>query len=295
MSDAWLTYTCRVRETDVPAVEACLEETGAQAITCCSGADDSLIVETPDASQRLWPVCDVSGLFELDADIVALERCFSARAVVPLQARTTTLHARDWHESWRQQFEPQLFGGRLWVCPTWEAPPPAAKCVIRLDPGMAFGTGHHATTALCLSWLAESTAVAGAKVLDYGCGSGILALAAATLGAAEITAVDIDPAARAVCLDNAALNTSRSILVAAPEAVAGRRYDLIVANILLEPLVELAERFAGLLRVGGSIVLSGVLQEQTDHLLAAYAGAFKMETRRQQGEWALVAGVRERF
>ncbi|MDP6184429.1 MAG: 50S ribosomal protein L11 methyltransferase, partial [Gammaproteobacteria bacterium] len=125
--------------------------------------------------------------------------------------------------------------------------------------------------------------------------SGILALAAATLGAAEITAVDIDPAARAVCLDNAALNTSRSILVAAPEAVAGRRYDLIVANILLEPLVELAERFAGLLRVGGSIVLSGVLQEQTDHLLAAYAGAFKMETRRQQGEWALVAGVRERF
>ncbi len=295
MTGAWLTYTCRVREPDVPGVEACLEEAGAQAISCQAAEDDRLVVDARDGSRPLWSVCEVSGLFEPDTDIAKLEWCFSLCAVVVLQAWAATLPDRNWYESWRQQVKPQLFGGRLWVCPTWHDPPAGTELVIRLDPGMAFGTGTHATTAMCLDWLVESSLVAGAKVLDYGCGSGILALAAAKLGAAEVTAVDIDPAARTVCLDNAALNASSDILVADPDAIAGRQYDLIVANILLEPLTGLAARFAGLLGPGGSIALSGVLQEQSECLLAAYSGQFKMETRRQFGEWALVAGVRDGF
>lgn len=292
MSEVWLTYHCRVRETDVAAVEACLEEAGAAALTCTAAEDALLVVDELDGEHPLWPVCDVSGLFEIDTDFAGLERSFSDSAVVPVQVWTTTLRDRNWQESWRDQFKPQRFGG-LWICPTWARAPAGPEPVVRIDPGMAFGTGNHATTAMCLDWLAESGVVAGATVLDYGCGSGILALAAAKLGAADVTAVDIDPAALVVCRDNVRLNAVADIKVLAPEALGTQRYDLVVANILLEPLALLAERFAALVVSGGSIVLSGILREQSERLLAAYAGPFKMQTQRQLGEWALLAGVRE--
>jgi len=290
---SWLTYHCRVREADVAAVETCLEEAGAQAITCRAADGEALIVDTLDGTQELWPVCDVSGLFDPDPDLAGLEARFSASAVIPLRAWTTTLRERNWHESWRDQFHPQSFADRLWVCPTWLTVPHDADLVIRIDPGMAFGTGNHATTALCLEWLAGSKSVAGAKVLDYGCGSGILAIAAAKLGAAEVTAVDIDPAALSVCRDNAKSNGLTEIVITEPETLGQRRFDLIVANILLEPLTELVARFGELITPGGHIVLSGILAEQAARLLAAYASAFKMQTQREQGEWALLAGVRD--
>ncbi len=275
------------------AVEGCLEEAGAQAITCRAAEGDPMIVDTLDGTRGLWPVCDVSGLFDPDLDLADLEGRFSANAVIPLRAWTTTLRERNWHESWRGQFNPQLFADRLWVCPTWRKVPHDADLVIRIDPGMAFGTGNHATTALCLEWLAGSNFVAGAKVLDYGCGSGILAIAAAKLGAAEVTAVDIDPAALRVCRDNVKLNGLSEILITEPATLGRRRFNVIVANILLEPLTELTARFGELIEPGGHIVLSGILREQAARLLAAYASAFKMQTQREQGEWALLAGVRD--
>ena len=275
------------------AVETCLEEAGAQSITCMAAASDLLIVDTLDGTRGLWPVCDVSGLFDPAPDLADLEARFSACAVIPLRAWSTTLRERNWHESWRDQFHPQLFAERLWVCPTWHKAPDGADLVVRIDPGMAFGTGSHATTALCLEWLAGSDLVAGTKVLDYGCGSGILAIAAAKLGAAEVTAVDIDPAALRVCRDNAKLNGLTEIVIMEPESLGQQRFDVVVANILLEPLTELVARFNGLLNPGGNIVLSGILREQAARLLAAYACAFKMQTQREQGEWTLIAGVRD--
>ena len=186
--------------------------------------------------------------------------------------------------------------------PTWAAtgaaltyaspkPPASAKFVVRIDPGMAFGTGRHATTAMCLEWLSASDALAGAKVLDYGCGSGILAIAAAKLGAAAVVAVDIDPSALCVCRDNVELNSLEQIVVADPAILGEQRFDLIVANILLNPLNALAGQFAALLAPGGRIVLSGILRAQAGRLLAAYSSKFKIRTRRQLEEWALLAGV----
>lgn len=291
MTDSWLTYHCRVREADVAKVEACLEEAGALSVSCAAAEEDHLVVDLVDGVQPLWPVCEVSGMFASDANLEGVERLFSGCRVIPLQARITTLHDRNWDELWRDQFHPQRFGKKLWICPTWTDLPDDANLVVRIDPGMAFGTGNHETTALCLEWLSTSDVVAGATVLDYGCGSGILSLAAAKLGAAEVTAIDVDDTALKVCHDNASLNGLSNILIGDPSTINGRRYDVIVANILLEPLVQLADHLTQHLSIGGQIVLSGILSEQIARLLAAYSGKYKMQTPRLLGEWALLAGV----
>ena len=291
MTDSWLTYSCRVSEADVATVEACLEEAGTLSVSCVAGEHGRLVVDEVDGALPLWPVCEVSGLFAADAKLDGIEKVFSVYGVIPLQARITTLHDRNWHESWRDQFHPQRFGADLWICPTWIEPPKDAKLVVRIDPGMAFGTGNHATTALCLEWLSMSDVVAGAKVLDYGCGSGIIGLAATKLGATEVTAVDIDDAALRICQGNAILNGLPNTMIGDPAIINGRRYDVIVANILLEPLVQLADHLTQHLSPGGQIVLSGILVEQSATLLAAYSGKYKMQTPRQRWDWALLAGV----
>lgn len=291
MTDSWLTYHCRVRETDVAKVEDCFEQAGALAISFTAGEADRLVFDLLDDTRPLWSVCEVTGLFNADANLDSIEKLFSNSAVIPLHGRVTTLQDRNWQDSYRQQFQPQKFGNNLYVCPTLEAVPDGVEHVIRLDPGMAFGTGNHATTALCLEWLAGSDAVAGATVLDYGCGSGILSIAAAKLGAAQVTAIDIDSVALEVSQDNASLNGLANLITTDPATICGRRYDVIVANILLEPLVALAPNFAQHLVPGGQIVLSGILRGQITDLLAAYTGAFKIQTQRQLEEWALVAGV----
>ncbi len=291
MPESWLTYSCRVRETDVATAEACLEAAGALSVSCADGNSEHLIADEMDGALPLWPVCEVTGMFAADAKIDDIEMAFKASNVIPLQARIKTLDDQNWHESWRDQFRPQRFGEDLWVCPTWTEPPAGAALVVRIDPGMAFGTGNHATTALCLEWLSMSATVAGAKVLDYGCGSGIIGIAAAKLGAAEVTAVDIDGAALQVCQDNAVLNGLQNVMIGAPGIIDGHHYDVIVANILLEPLVRLADQLTGHLAPGGQIVLSGILVEQSPALLAAYAGKYKMQAPRRRGDWALVAGT----
>ena len=291
MTDSWLTYSCRVREADVTIVESCFEAAGALSVSCVAAESRRLVVDLVDGALPLWSVCDVAGLFALDFNFNDIDKALSACGVIPLQARITTLRDRNWQESWRDQFHPQCFGEALWICPSWAEPPEDAKLVVRIDPGMAFGTGNHETTALCLEWLSMSDTVVGAKVLDYGCGSGIIGLAAARLGAAEVTAVDIDRAALQVCRENAVLNGLPDIVIGEPEIINGRRYDVIVANILLEPLLQLSEHLTLHLVRGGHIVLSGILVEQAATLLAAYSGKYKMQTPWQRGDWALLAGV----
>lgn len=292
MSDGWITCTCTVPEADVPAVEDVFEQAGAQALTCTAAADTALLVDELDGRTPLWPVCDVTGMFDPATMPADPEQLFSDAGLTVLNLRTGELDEQQWQSVWRDHFEPRLFGGRLCVCPSWREPLAGAAHVIWIDPGMAFGTGNHATTALCLEWIAGDDNIAGSRVLDYGCGSGILALAAAARGAVTVHACDIDAQALAVCRHNIGLNGFAAAAVVPLADVATGAYDLIVANILLEPLTALVARFHALLAPGGRIVLSGILAAQAPDLLAAYAGAFTMEPPRQCEEWALIAGTR---
>lgn len=271
--------------------EMCLQEAGALSVSCAAGANEGIVVEKLEGLLPLWPVCRVSGLFAPEVKPESIEKVFDAHGVLPLQAGITKVPARNWHDLWRDQFSPQRFGDELWVCPTWRKPPKDAKSVVLIDPGMAFGTGNHETTALCLEWISMCEAVVGATVLDYGCGSGIIGLAAAKLGAAEVTAVDIDDAARKVCQHNAILNGLSNTIIGDPSIANGHRYDIVVANILLEPLVQLSDHLSRLTYPGGHIVLSGILVEQIPTLLAAYSGKYNMEPCKRDGDWALLTGT----
>lgn len=190
-------------------------------------------------------------------------------------------------------FRPMRFGQRLWICPSWDEPPAGDAISILLDPGLAFGTGTHPTTALCLEWL-DAHPPAGLEVIDYGSGSGILAVAALKLGAARVTAVDIDPQALTATRDNAARNgvDDARLHVDYPEALGETTADLVLANILAGPLVELAPAMAGRVRPGGAIVLSGILREQADTVRQAYTAWFDMDPPAFREDWTRLTGRR---
>jgi len=228
-----------------------------------------------------------------------LEAHADAAAVVGDAARTTgvapprftaqPLADRDWVRASQAQFEP--FGvGRLWIGASWHEAPSDGRLVARIDPGLAFGTGSHPTTRLVLGFL-EQDIRGGERVLDYGCGSGILAIAAAKLGAARIDAVDLDPQAVLATAENATLNGTE-VRALAPESLAPAQYDVVVSNILLHPLVLLAPLLAARTRPGGKIALAGVLEAQATELVAAYAPWFDAATVAREEGWSLVAGTR---
>jgi len=204
----------------------------------------------------------------------------------------TSLHKveeQDWVRLTQSQFDPVEITPEFWIVPTWHEPPAGAKRVIRLDPGMAFGTGTHPTTRMCLGWIAAHAAdIAGRRVLDYGCGSGILAIGAAMHGGAPIDAVDIDPAAISTTAQNAADNgvTLRS---GAPDMAAGQ-YPLVLANILATPLKMLAPLLCGHVAPGGHLVLAGILERQADELKAAYAPWIALEVANTVDGWILMTG-----
>jgi ribosomal protein L11 methyltransferase len=186
-----------------------------------------------------------------------------------------------------------VFADDLCICPSWCEPPPRMRRVLRIDPGRAFGTGTHATTALCLDWLARAPDIVGRHVIDYGCGSGILALAACACGAAPIEAIDIDCDALAVAADNARSNgMAADISFATERAARIAPCDILIANILLEPLLNLAPLFASLVRPGGRIALSGLLNTQVAQVLDAYTAAFTMLDTHTREDWVLLIGVR---
>lgn len=292
MSDAWLSLKYYVKDRDVAALEAVLERCGALAVTC-QAIDEVPIFDTLDSPlQRLWPNCEVAGLFTIDIDASAIQLQVAAAGIAYSEAHTETFADQPWHTSWMDQFQPLGFGHGLWVCPSWRTPPAEATTVITLDPGMAFGTGTHSTTGLCLEWLAQPGRVAAHSVIDYGCGSGILAIGAAKLGARAVVAVDIDRDALLVAGQNTARNGCADIVIAHPDELAAQPFDILVANLLLNPLLALRERFVELVRPGSAIALSGLLEEQAALVLAAYAPQFKMDPPQLRGGWALVTGTR---
>lgn len=271
----WFELSLSVGRAAVPAAEAALEAAGALSITLQDHADNPVLEPGPGTTP-LWPVVQVRGLFEHGTDRAAVIRVLQEVLGLSHPGRIDWLEVgeRDWERAWMDRFRPMRFGRRLWVVPSGMTIPPAPENVeILLDPGLAFGTGTHPTTAMCLRWL-DANDVAGKRVVDFGCGSGILAIASALLGAREIIAVDNDPQALEATAANAARNVvGERIHCRLPGDFSVADADIVLANILAGPLVELAPVLAGCAAPGACIVLSGLLEEQLDRVAAAYEPA----------------------
>jgi ribosomal protein L11 methyltransferase len=264
---------------------------GAVSVTLEDAADDPVLEPAPGETP-LWPTVIVKAVFGAEADADVIAACLAQALPDAPAPRFETLPDKPWEREWLKDFRPMRFGRRLWVCPGGLPAGDPGAVRIELDPGLAFGTGTHPTTAMCLEWL-DGEDVAGEAVVDYGCGSGILAIAAAKLGAASVLAMDIDPQALIATQENAGRNgVAARITVTGDPALAARSVDLLLANILAGPLVELAPRFAQAIRPGGHLALSGLLLEQADTVTAAYRPWFDIATAATRNGWALLAGRR---
>jgi ribosomal protein L11 methyltransferase len=265
---------------------------GACAVTFVDARDDPLY-EPAAGELRLWPATRVRCLFTPGADREALTRALARALGLDSALIGAQLVAdRDWEREWLKDFHAMRFGRRLWVSPHHERVDQPEALVVHLDPGLAFGTGTHASTALCLSWLDQHLA-AGACVIDYGCGSGVLALAAARLGASAVHAFDIDSQALTATRDNALANgLTERLEIHASSATLPRGADVLLANILAPPLCELAPRFAALLRPGGQVVLAGLLAHESADVTAAYSAWFDVTRYGERDGWVCLTGRR---
>jgi ribosomal protein L11 methyltransferase len=273
------------------AEEACAG-LGAIAVSLDDAGDEPLLEPAPGETP-LWQAVRLRALFGQAAKPeVAAATLAAVLGIAPEDIVIEHVEDRVWEREWLKDFRPMRFGRRLWVAPAGQHPPGPASAVLELDPGLAFGTGTHATTALCLEWL-DREIHGGERVLDYGCGSGILALAALKLGAGDAVACDIDPQALTATRDNAAKNGlgDRIEIAEAPDAVDGS-FDVVLANILARPLIELAPRLASLCRKGGAIVLAGMLDRQAGEVAEAYRPWFDIAPEAEREAWSLVAGRR---
>jgi ribosomal protein L11 methyltransferase len=255
--------------------------------------DEQPVFDEPGSdAARTWARARVRALVGEDADADALLGAAAAAAGLPAVPRyaTEAVAEADWVRASQDQFAPIRISDRLWIVPSWHAPPDPHALNIRLDPGLAFGTGSHPTTRLCLRWL-ERQVLPTSRVLDYGCGSGILAIAAMKLGAREAVGVDVDPAAIAAARDNAARNAVAVRFVGTDTRLEFAA-DLVVANILADPLKVLAPVLAAHCRPGGRVALAGILAPQADDVAAAYASWFDMTRFADDDGWVCVEGVR---
>lgn len=266
------------------------DEAGAVAVILEANTSEELF-EPPPGTTPFWQRTTIHALFAIDTDLSDFISILAA-AVHPeiLSYQTTIVTDQDWQKSFMDTVAPICFADKLWVYPSWHALPDDHKPCVLLDPGLAFGTGSHATTKLCLEWLATHIK-GGESVVDYGCGSGILSLAALKLGAKKVWAIDNDPQAIEATIENARRNqiAKNAIEVILPEGLPAIKADVLVANILANPLVALAPHFANLLVSGGKIAISGILAEQVDMLVEAYAPWF--DFFEPTGEtWVCLAG-----
>lgn len=293
----WLRLTATVPEQHTENLSDALLELGALAVDirdADAGTPDEQAIfgEPGEPAPHLWQHNQIIALFPEDAAVesILLE---AVRAIGLEQApayRTEMLADNDWVRLTQSQFEPIRISQRLWIVPTWHTPSDPGAINITLDPGLAFGTGSHPTTRLCLRWL-DANVKGGESVLDYGCGSGILAIAALKLGAASAAGVDVDAQAVQASRDNAAANRVAAQFCL-PDAAPKRQADIVVANILTNPLKVLAPLLAGATRPGGQIVLSGILGEQVDGVMKIYAQWFDLKPAIMEDGWACLYGVK---
>jgi ribosomal protein L11 methyltransferase len=279
------------------AEEACFE-CGATSVTFTDTRDDPVLEPLP-GEFRLWPATRLQALFSGATDAALTRRALAAALNIPADLITTKEIAdRAWEREWLKDFHAMRFGRRLWVSPHHEPIADPAAVVVHLDPGLAFGTGTHPTTALCLEWL-EQNVEPGIRLIDYGCGSGILSVAAVKLGARKAYCFDIDPQALIATHDNAAANgvTEHVVICQSAEQLLqaddfGTGVDILVANILSGPLCALAPSFAALVRPGGALVLAGLMQHQTAEVTQANDAWFDMRPFATRDDWVGLSGRR---
>ena len=288
---SWLRIVVDANRDEGPAIETVLEQHDAVSVSYEDRADEP-VFELQPGETPLWSEIRVTGLFPEDvsaSDI--LEAIESSLGHALLDSRVEKLADQDWERVWLDRFQPTEVGQNLWICPTHlEAPDPDAVTIF-IDPGLAFGSGTHPTTAMCLDWLSHQD-LGDCSILDYGCGSGILAIAALKLGARQAWAIDIDPRALEVTKENALINgVSERLHTCLPGETKKMEFDFLVANILSGPLIELATTFHELLKPGGRIALSGILASQTGEVQDAYAGSFNLIANQRDG-WTLLSGAR---
>lgn len=289
---SWLQVKFRATRAQAAELIEALEASGALSISIEDAADERILQAAVEHTP-LWSQNQVIGLFSASTDVAdVLARLREALGTDVPSHQVDILPDADWTRAWMSRYRPLAVGHRLWVCPSWCSPPDPDAVNIMLDPGVAFGTGDHPTTALCLEWLSQQS-LAGRTLIDYGCGSGILAVAALKLGARRVYAVDVDPLALIASRENAERNgvEDRLTTIGADAPIPLAAADIVIANILAGTLIELASRLTTLVHAGGRMVLAGVLVEQVDEMCRHYAAHFVFETRRR-GEWVLLAGTK---
>lgn len=284
----WLELWIDSNRDDAPAIEEALLDCGALSVTLQDNADQP-IFEPALGETPLWQDTRVVGLFEADIDTQGIGR----QLQLPTDVCQTwhVLEDKNWEREWMAHYQPIQCGEQLWICPSWIAPPDPAATNILLDPGLAFGTGTHPTTFLCLQWLSEQS-LQNRDVVDYGCGSGILGIAALLLGARRVTGVDIDPQALLATQDNAERNglAKERLPVFFPTMAPTDACDVMLANILAGPLVELSPTLVPLIKPGGFLCLSGILHTQAQAVMDAYAAFIDFAPVRQKEEWVCLSG-----
>jgi ribosomal protein L11 methyltransferase len=290
---AWIELTFQTTADIAQCLTSLLDVNGALAVTL-QDASEQPIYEPELGTEPLWDNVLVTGLYDETSDLKKVIAIIIAQ--FPLIKYTLkTLEDQEWERLWMQDFIPMQFGQRLWIIPSYQTHEPS-KYHVMLDPGLAFGTGKHPTTALCLKWLDKH--IKGQEIImDYGCGSGILGIAAIKLGAKKVFAVDHDPQAMTATIENAKKNglTTEQIETVYPQELTSKQQaDVLVANIVANPLIELAEHFANHLTANGNIVLSGILRQQTDAIIEAYQPWFDITTIENQEDWVRIDG-RKRF
>jgi ribosomal protein L11 methyltransferase len=288
-------------EAEQPRIEAALEDVGALSVTLLDADADTsnerAILEPGVGEQPLWQALELCALFPAEADRDALLHAIESfdPGVDLSGVRFREVEDQDWTRAWMDRFQPMQFGHRLWIYP-WNmeppADPPTPQAIVRLDPGLAFGTGTHPTTALCLEWL-DGLDLDGRRVLDFGCGSGVLAIAALKLGASAAVGIDNDPQAIAASRDNAERNgVGEQLALYLPDDAPAEVFPVVVANILAGALDALAEQLAAACVPGGRIALSGILAGQEQALLERYAPWFDALEATQREDWMRISGVR---
>ena len=286
---AWIQLIFTSSPQQAESLSDALSECGAAAVTFQDNADQPIyeptIGETP-----LWSATSVIALFDAETDTEALLTALRSQIGELPDHRIEAVEDKDWEREWMENFKPICFGEKLWIVPSWHEPPQPDAVNILLDPGLAFGTGTHPTTALCLQWL-DKADLTGKTVIDYGCGSGILAIAAALLGANKVIGVDTDPQALEATQANAQRN-GVIIETYLPQHCPTVECDLLLANILAGPLMELMPRFVELTRPDTQLVLSGILDVQADTVSQHYQAEFEMDNAVVLEEWVRLSGVR---
>ena len=297
---SWLQISINTTKNHAELAENCLFSAGAQTVTLTDAADQPILEPGPNETP-VWNSVIVTGLFSFENnERQLLDVVHNDLVDIKHSCSTEILEDQNWTRAWMEHFHAMQFGERLWVCPLHIAPPEPEAINLRLDPGLAFGTGTHPTTSLCLRWLDQNIGLnskAQENILDYGCGSGILAIAACMLGVNHADGVDIDPQAMIASQTNAETNKVREKITTwladdYQKHHTETQYDIVIANILSGPLAELAPKLAGHTKTNGDIVLSGILKEQAESVRHAYCAFFKMDAPVYQEDWVLLHGIK---